>query len=139
MSGNGQVKHDDFVEGATGVLDADFSMGLLRPALKCMAAHCLPGAIAFVCVDWRGAPFLLDAAQGVFHELKNLIVWVKSNAGQGAFYRSQHELTGCPNARHDDQADALAQLLANAPREFLCDDVPVGPIIPEARNYGWQD
>jgi hypothetical protein len=25
-------------------------------------------------------------------ELKNLIVWVKSNAGLGSFYRSQHEL-----------------------------------------------
>ena len=40
------------------------------------------------------------------------------------------EVTGFPNARHDDQADALAQLLANAPREFLYDEVPVGPIIP---------
>ena len=64
VSGNGRVKHGDFVEGATGVLDADFSMGLLRPALKCIAVNCLPGAIAFVCMDWRGAPFLLDAAQG---------------------------------------------------------------------------
>ena len=92
VSGNGRVKHDDFVEGVTGVLDAEFSMGLLRPALRCIAANCLPGAIGFMCMDWRGAPFLLDAAQGVFVELKNLIVWVKSNAGQGAFYRSQHEL-----------------------------------------------
>jgi hypothetical protein len=24
----------------------------------------------------------------------NLAVWVKSNAGQGSFYRSQHELIG---------------------------------------------
>ena len=24
----------------------------------------------------------------------NLVVWVKSNAGQGSFYRSQHELIG---------------------------------------------
>lgn len=92
VSGNGRIKHDDFVEGATGVLDAEFSMGLLRPALKCMAANCLPGAIGFLCMDWRGAPFLLDAAQDVFVEVKNLIVWAKSNAGQGAFYRSQHEL-----------------------------------------------
>jgi DNA modification methylase len=92
VSGNGRVKHGDFVEGATGVLDSGFSMGLLRPALKCIAVNCLPGAIAFVCIDWRGAPFLLDAVQGVFHETKNLIVWAKTNAGQGAFFRSQHEL-----------------------------------------------
>jgi DNA modification methylase len=43
-------------------------------------------------MDWRGAPRLLDAAEGVFPELKNLIVFVKSNAGMGTFYRSQHEL-----------------------------------------------
>lgn len=92
VSGNGRVVHDEFVEGSTGVLDAEFSMSLLHPALKAMAANCLPGAIAFVCMDWRGAPFLLEAADGVLAELKNLIVWAKSNAGQGAFYRSQHEL-----------------------------------------------
>ena len=27
-----------------------------------------------------------------YTELKNICVWVKSNAGQGSFYRSQHEL-----------------------------------------------
>jgi hypothetical protein len=27
-----------------------------------------------------------------FSELKNVCVWVKSNGGQGAFYRSQHEM-----------------------------------------------
>lgn len=92
VSGNGAVRHTDFVMGASGKLDTDFSMGLLRPALRCMAANSVPGAIAFVCIDWKGAPFLLDAAQGVFAEVKNLIVWAKTNAGQGAFYRSAHEL-----------------------------------------------
>jgi DNA modification methylase len=33
-----------------------------------------------------------QASQGVFSELKNVIVWVKNNAGLGSFYRSQHEL-----------------------------------------------
>jgi DNA modification methylase len=70
----------------------EFAMTLLRPAFKCMAAHCRDGAIAFVCIDWRGAPHMLDAASGVFHETKQLIVWAKTNGGQGAFYRSAHEL-----------------------------------------------
>ena len=56
-----------------------------------MAAHCLPGALAFVFTDWRSAPYMLDAARGVFHATKNLIVWAK-NPGMGAFYRSAHEL-----------------------------------------------
>jgi DNA modification methylase len=33
-----------------------------------------------------------DAADGVFAELKNLLVWVKDNGGMGSFYRSRHEL-----------------------------------------------
>jgi DNA modification methylase len=91
VSGNGKVKHSDFVMGAGEVSLPEFAMTLLRPAFKAMAAHSEPGAIAFVFMDWRGAPHMLDAAQGVFHELKNMIVWVK-NPGMGAFYRSAHEL-----------------------------------------------
>jgi len=91
VSGNGKVKHDNFVMGAGEVSLSEFGMTLLRPAFKAMAAHCAPGAIAFVFMDWRGAPYMLDAAQGVFHELKNMIVWAK-NPGMGAFYRSAHEL-----------------------------------------------
>jgi DNA modification methylase len=55
-----------------------------------MAAHCLPGAIAHVFSDWRAAPHMLNAAEGVFHEQKNWAVWAK-NPGLGAFYRSAHE------------------------------------------------
>lgn len=35
---------------------------------------------------------MLAAGQGVYDELKNLIVWVKDNGGMGTFYRSRHEL-----------------------------------------------
>lgn len=91
VSGNGKVRHQDFVAGAGEVPLPEFAMTLLRPAFRAMAAYCAPGAIAFVFIDWRAAPYMLDAAQGVFHELKNMIVWVK-NPGLGAFYRSAHEL-----------------------------------------------
>ncbi len=92
VSGLGQTRHGNFLVGAGETSLAEFGMTVLRPALKAMAAHYSSGAIAFVFIDWRGAPYLLDAAQGVFHEIKNLIVWAKSNAGMGAFYRSAHEL-----------------------------------------------
>jgi DNA modification methylase len=92
VSGLGKVKHEDFLLGAGETSLAEFGVTILRPALKNIARHAVPGAIAFVCTDWRAAPYLLDAAQGVFHETKNLIVWVKSNAGMGSFYRSGHEL-----------------------------------------------
>jgi DNA modification methylase len=35
---------------------------------------------------------MLDAAAGVFEEVKNWIIWVKTNAGMGTFYRSQFEI-----------------------------------------------
>ena len=47
---------------------------------------------ADVCMDWRHARELLDAGAVVYDELKNLCVWAKTNAGQGAFYRNEHEL-----------------------------------------------
>ena len=34
----------------------------------------------------------MTAGNAVYSELKNLVVWAKSNAGMGSFYRSQHEL-----------------------------------------------
>ncbi len=50
------------------------------------------GAIAFVCMDWRHMGEMLAAGQSAFTELKNLVVWNKTNGGMGAFYRSKHEL-----------------------------------------------
>jgi DNA modification methylase len=43
-------------------------------------------------MDRRHINEILLAGTKVYSELKNLIVWVKTNAGQGTFYRSQHEL-----------------------------------------------
>jgi DNA modification methylase len=92
VSGLGKVKHGNFVMGSAEQSLPEFGRTLLRPAFRCMAASCQPGAIAFICSDWRAAPYMHDAAQGVFHEQKNLIVFVKTNAGLGSWYRSQHEL-----------------------------------------------
>lgn len=92
VSGLGKIRHVDFVAGAGEESLAEFGRDLLRPAFKLMAANSLPGAIGFVFSDWRAAPYVHDAAQGVFAEQKNLAVWAKTSFGMGAFYRSQHEL-----------------------------------------------
>src|SRR6266478_4863792 len=39
-----------------------------------------------------GGTSMLVAGRAVYHELKNICVWNKGNAGMGSFYRSQHEL-----------------------------------------------
>jgi DNA modification methylase len=54
-------------------------------------ARMVDGAVGYLCMDWRHLPELRAAADPIFGTLKNLIVWVKSNAGMGSFYRSQHE------------------------------------------------
>jgi DNA modification methylase len=43
-------------------------------------------------MDWRHLPELLAAARPLYSDWKNLLVWSKTNAGQGSFYRSKHEL-----------------------------------------------
>ncbi|MEO6718135.1 MAG: DNA methyltransferase [Novosphingobium sp.] len=91
VSGLGKICHDNFVMGSGEQSLPEFGQTLLRPAFKAMARNCVAGAIAFVFMDWRGAPHMLDAAQGVFEELKNMIVWVK-DPGMGSFFRSAHEL-----------------------------------------------
>jgi DNA modification methylase len=92
VSGLGKKTFGEFVMASGEMGDAEFAMQFLRPVLRNIARFSAPGAIGMVCMDWRGSRHLLDAADGVLEELKNLIVWVKSNAGMGAFYRSQHEL-----------------------------------------------
>jgi DNA modification methylase len=42
-------------------------------------------------MDWRHLGELLAAGSDIYSELKNVVVWAKTNAGQGSFYRSQHE------------------------------------------------
>ena len=92
VSGLGKVRHQNFVMGAGETSLAEFGLSLLRPAFKAMAVNAQAGALAFIFTDWRAAPHLHDAAQGIFHEQKNLIVWSKTNAAMGTMYRSAHEL-----------------------------------------------
>ena len=46
----------------------------------------------FVCMDWRHVGDLIEIGPSAYGEMLNIVVWNKSNAGQGSFYRSKHEL-----------------------------------------------
>lgn len=83
--------HGAFVMGSGEYHEKAFILDFLRPVFRNIAAFCEPGAIGFVCSDWRRLTAMWDAAEGVFVEPKNLIVWGKSNAGMGGFYRQQTE------------------------------------------------
>jgi len=47
-----------------------------------------------VCMDWKHLGELLEAGGAAYEAMINLVVWAKTNAGQGSFYRSAHELIG---------------------------------------------
>jgi DNA modification methylase len=91
VCGLGAVKHREFAMAAGEMSEEQFT-GFLRQSLGTMASHMRDGAIAFVCMDWRHMGEMLAAGNAVFTELKNLVVWNKTNGGMGAFYRSKHEL-----------------------------------------------
>lgn len=83
--------HREFVMGSGEMTGPEFEAFLLA-SLTRIAEVSLPGAIIDVCIDWRHTAELNRAAEALALEKKNLCVWVKTNAGMGSFYRSQHEL-----------------------------------------------
>ena len=91
VSGNGANRHREFVMGAGEMSKPEFTT-FLRSLFRMCVRFSVPGSIHYHCMDWRHTRELLDAADGVYTEHKQLIVWKKNNGGQGAFYRSQHEL-----------------------------------------------
>ncbi len=91
VSGLGAAQHSEFPM-AVGEMSEDEFTGFLTTIFECIRTHSARGAIAFVCMDWRHVSELLAAGRTTKLTLKNLCVWVKTNAGMGTFYRSQHEL-----------------------------------------------
>jgi DNA modification methylase len=89
--GRGRTKHRNFAMAAGEMSPAAYTE-FLTEALSPAAAHSVDGALHYVCMDWRHMREMQDAGDAVYGEFKNLVVWCKSNAGQGSLYRSQHEL-----------------------------------------------
>ena len=91
--GRGRTKHSEFAMGSGEMSSADY-VRFLAAALNVAASASRDGALHYVCTDWRHVTELMTAAKSVYGDTINIAVWVKSNAGQGSFYRSQHELVG---------------------------------------------
>lgn len=91
VSGLGRARHAEFAMASGEMSAAEFTV-FLETALSHHGAHSTDGALHFVCMDWRHAGELLTASRSVYSACKNLCVWVKTNAGMGSLYRSQHEL-----------------------------------------------
>jgi DNA modification methylase len=91
VGGRGQTKHREFAHASGEMTSSQFTQ-FLRETLGAAARSVKDGGIVYICMDWRHTPELLEAGAGVFDELKNICIWTKSNAGQGSFYRNQHEM-----------------------------------------------
>jgi DNA modification methylase len=91
VCGKGRIKHREFAMASGEMTSSQFTR-FLQDALGNAVRASTNGAIHFVCIDWRHMEELLVAGKCVYHQLKSLCVWNKTNAGMGSFYRSQHEL-----------------------------------------------
>ncbi|OUS06977.1 DNA methylase N-4 [Rhodobacterales bacterium 52_120_T64] len=91
VGGNGKIKHEEFTMASGEMNVAEFTT-FLRKSFKNLTRHSVEGAIHYICMDWRHMAEVMAAADGIYAELKNLIVWAKGSGGMGTFYRSRHEL-----------------------------------------------
>jgi DNA modification methylase len=91
IQGRGKRRHREFLMASGELSIAEYTSFLSR-SLSLAAQFSLPGSLHYVCMDWRHLRELQTAADQAYSELVNLCVWVKTNGGQGSFYRSRHEL-----------------------------------------------
>jgi DNA modification methylase len=89
--GRGKIKHREFATASGEMSPAQFTQ-FLTDWMMLAARYSGAGALTFAFMDWRHLGEILAAGRQVYSELKQLVVWAKTNAGQGSFYRSQHEL-----------------------------------------------
>jgi hypothetical protein len=93
IGGRGRVRHPEFAF-ASGEMSPSQYRKFLHETLGNGVRGSSEGAVHFVCMDWRHISDLIDVGRELYDAMLNLVVWNKLNAGQGSFYRSQHELIG---------------------------------------------
>jgi DNA modification methylase len=86
-----QTHHREFAMAAGEMSREEFGT-FSRQWLMASATHVVDGGLIATFIDWRSVELVLASGRELGFELLNLITWVKSNGGQGSFWRSQHEL-----------------------------------------------
>jgi len=107
VCGLGKIRHEEFVMASGEMSEAEF-----RAFLETFMDHarCVlqPGAVAFVCMDWRHITDVIGAGRSKLGDLINLCFWNKMTGGMGSLYRSQHELVPVfrvPGAPHRNNVE----------------------------------
>lgn len=88
---NAKGRHREFAMASGEMSDAEFQL-FLKATLGAAAVVSRPGAVHFVCMDWRHMEDVFAIGGEVYGDLLNICVWNKSNAGMGSLYRSKHEM-----------------------------------------------
>ena len=89
--GRGKRRHREF-KMASGEMSEEAFTSFLEAFIRQTVTFSGEGSIHYLFIDWRHLTELLAAARPRYAEWKALLVWNKTNAGQGNFYRSKHEL-----------------------------------------------
>jgi len=89
--GLGKDQHADFAMASGEMTEEEFT-AFLQTVCGHMASFSRPGALHYICMDWRHMFETLQAGRSTYDRLVNLCVWAKGAGGMGSFYRSEHEL-----------------------------------------------
>ena len=99
---NAKGRHREFAM-ASGEMTTSAFRTFLAETLGACTQVSRPGAVHFICMDWRHMDDVSAACASLYDELLNICVWNKSNAGMGSLYRSKHEMVfvyRVPGASH---------------------------------------
>jgi DNA modification methylase len=84
-------KHREFVMASGEMSDTEFQ-AFNKAWIRSVLPYLCDGGLLATFIDWRGLHVVHEAALSHGLAQLNLIVWAKTNAGQGSHYRSAHEL-----------------------------------------------
>ncbi|CCB66768.1 putative Site-specific DNA-methyltransferase (adenine-specific) [Hyphomicrobium sp. MC1] len=87
----GQAHHREF-QVAHGELSREEFDVFNRDWMQLASSVLVDGGLLATFIDWRSVELILSAGRELDLGLLNIIVWSKSNAGQGSLWRSAHEM-----------------------------------------------
>ncbi|MDE2184834.1 MAG: ParB N-terminal domain-containing protein [Alphaproteobacteria bacterium] len=90
VSGNGAVKHQDFIDGSGGMASEELE-ALLSVAHDNAVRHLAEGGLVFSFMDYREIETLLRVDRKLGFTLLNILVWDKGRGGMGGLYRNACE------------------------------------------------
>lgn len=91
ITGRGKVRHKEFAQASGEMSEAEFE-AFLKAVMALLSRFSTEGSLHYLFMDWRHIGEILAAGKAVYQAFLNMCVWTKTNAGQGSFYRSGHEL-----------------------------------------------